>query len=101
MYYVRKYFPSADKLNTEQISEIDIYIPELKVGIEYDGPSHSRTVNTDIRKAIICKNMGIELIRIRDCKCPVIDDESYKIILTDDSFEALEGGNRIITLFKG
>ena len=79
LLYIKRCFPSACKYKTQEISEIDIYIPELKIGIEYDGPAHVRTVKTDIKKTKKCKEIGIELIRIRDCKCPIINDESYKI----------------------
>lgn len=92
LFYIRKVFPSATKLKTREISEIDIYIPELKIGIEYDGPTHSRTIKKDIAKSIACKQQGIDLIRIRDCSCPIINDESYKITLFDDSFEAQDKG---------
>ena len=92
LLYIKRCFPSACKYKTKEISEIDIYIPELKIGIEYDGPAHVRTVKTDIKKTKKCKEIGIELIRIRDCKCPIINDESYKILLEDDSFEALDNG---------
>lgn len=81
LFYIRKAFPSAIKLNTEEISEIDIYIPELKVGIEYDGPSHKNRTQDDLKKSKICKKMGIELIRIRDCELPIINDQTYNIIL--------------------
>ena len=98
LYYVKKRFPSASKLKTKEISEIDIFIPELKVGIEYDGPSHLRMVKKDIEKGSACKKEGIKLIRIRDRKCPKLDDDSIKIILEDDSFSALNNG--IEKLFK-
>ncbi|MBQ7668021.1 MAG: helicase associated domain-containing protein [Clostridia bacterium] len=92
LYYIKKYFPSATKLKTKEISEIDIYIPELKIGVEYDGPAHIRNLKRDIEKSNICKKQGIELIRIRDIECPIIDDDSYKIILKNNSFEALDDG---------
>lgn len=98
LYYVNKYFPSATKLKTKKISEIDIYIPELKVGIEYDGPTHIKSTNKDIEKSKACEKEGIKLIRIRDVKCPFLNDNSYKIILANDSFEALDKG--IIKLLK-
>ena len=85
LFYIKKVFPSAIKYSSEKISEIDIYIPELNVGIEYDGPSHSSRVNKDIEKSKICKSEGISLIRIRDSELPIINDETYKIILRDDS----------------
>lgn len=92
MFYIRKAFPSATKLNSKEISEIDIFIPELKVGIEYDGPSHKNRVKDDIRKSAACKDKGIQLIRIRAEGLPELIDESYKIVLLDDSFEALDNG---------
>jgi len=98
LYYIKKYFPSATKLKTEKISEIDIYIPKLKVGIEYDGPTHMKSVKKDIEKSTACEKEGIKLIRIRDCECPILNDNSYKIILANDSFEALDVG--IIELLK-
>ena len=98
LYYIKKYFPSATKLKTEKISEIDIYIPKLKVGIEYDGPAHMKSVKKDIEKSNACEKEGIKLIRIRDCECPLLNDNSYKIILANNSFEALDVG--IIELLK-
>lgn len=92
LFYIRKAFPSATKLSTKKISEIDIYIPELKVGVEYDGPSHKSRVKDDIKKSYACKELGIELIRIRDSEIPIINDDSYRIVLKDGTFEALDDG---------
>ena len=98
LFYIKKVFPSAIKYSSEELSEIDIFIPELRVGIEYDGPSHANRVKNDIEKCKKCKKEGIDLIRIRDSVLPAINDESYKIILRDNSFEALDNG--IIKLLK-
>ena len=92
LYYIKKYFPSATKLKTKEISEIDIYIPELIIGIEYDGPTHIKSVKRDIEKSAICDKLGIKLVRIRDVECPIINDKSHKIILEDNSFESLDNG---------
>ena len=98
LFYIKKEFPSATKYSSKELSEIDIYIPELRIGIEYDGPSHANRVKNDIEKCKRCKKEGIKLIRIRDSILPAINDESYKIILGDNSFEALDEG--IIELLK-
>jgi hypothetical protein len=55
-------------------SELDIYIPQLKIGIELNGIVHYepiygestliRTQNNDKKKMINCANLGIELIVI-------------------------------------
>lgn len=45
---------------------LDIYIPELKIAVEYDGPDHYDKVanhERDLRKNNICKTRGIRLIR--------------------------------------
>ena len=92
LFYIKKAFPTAAKLSTKEISEIDIYIPALKVGVEYDGPSHKSRVKADIKKSHKCKELGIELIRIRDSELPIINDDSYRIVLKDDTFDALDKG---------
>ena len=71
-YYIKQEFPDAvngyrDIFDSSM--ELDIYIPSLKVGIEYDGRVyHSSTSNQlrDGRKYAICKEHGIVLIRIRE-----------------------------------
>ncbi len=92
LFYIKRVFPSATKLSTKEISEIDIYIPELKTGIEYDGPSHRNREKNDREKTEICERNGIHLIRIRDCALPVLNDSSYKIVLEDDTIDALNAG---------
>ncbi len=72
-YYVKKVFPDAINgyrgLANKNSMEIDIYIPEIKVGIEYDGRAfHYKDINRirDQRKYSACKEKGIVLIRITD-----------------------------------
>lgn len=70
-YYVKKYFPDA--ISTYQdpdnhITELDIFIPSLNVGIEYDG-SRWHNIKKDKIKDNVCKDIGINLIRIREPKC--------------------------------
>ncbi len=70
-YYVKKEFPDA--INTYKdifpgSMELDVYIPSIKVGIEYDGKVYHQgdKLITDQRKYNICKGNGILLIRIRE-----------------------------------
>lgn len=71
-YYIKQEFHDAVngyKDIFDSSMELDIYIPSLKVGIEYDGRVyHSSTSNQlrDGRKYAICKEHGIILIRIRE-----------------------------------
>lgn len=72
-YYVKKAFPDA--LNSykdifkNSSMELDVFIPSISVGIEYDGKRyHTNNSNRirDAKKYKICKENGIILIRITD-----------------------------------
>ena len=71
-YYIKKYYPDA--INTfkdlfDNGMEIDIYIPSIKVGVEYDGIFWHKTDGSSERESLkytICKNNGITLIRVKE-----------------------------------
>lgn len=68
-FYIQKSFPNAVNGYTDGFypSELDIYIPSIKVGIEYDGRNnHSNVTDTEIKKYDTCKQKGIFLIRVRE-----------------------------------
>lgn len=90
MFYIKKVFKDAYKYKDNDISEIDIYIPNLKIGIEYDGYAWHKNVKKDIQKGIICKEKDIKLIRVREIKCPKINDGSYVINIKEENKNELE-----------
>lgn len=66
-YYVLKEFPDAINTDKHLQIELDIYIPNIKTAIEYDGIYfHKKKKQKDIRKNLICNENGIRLIRIRE-----------------------------------
>lgn len=74
-YYVKKVFPSAINSYKDIFKngmELDIFIPELKIGVEYDGVywHHKKkaTYEREQRKYDICKEYGIRLLRVREQK---------------------------------
>ncbi len=77
--------------------EIDIYIPNEKVGIEYDGNRWHKDVKKDKHKDKICDENNIILYRIREDKCPRYKSTSKMIFLLNHKFDELEKG--IYTLF--
>lgn len=83
-FYLKKYF--SDIIENYRPSflkkrELDIFIPSLKVGIEYDGERWHKSAEWDLEKDRICKEHGIVLIRIREPKCK--NSEMFKnVILT-------------------
>ena len=83
-YYIKKYFDSC--INNYRVGdlnnkEIDIFIPELNVGIEYDGEYYHKSVKKDLTKDELCEKNNIKLIRIREVRCPKYASSSIKIYL--------------------
>lgn len=75
LFYLRKAFP--DTIETYKPkwigrSEIDIYIPSLRLGIEYDGKAWHRDIEKDVRKNELCKSNNITLLRIREPSLPIL-----------------------------
>lgn len=73
-YYVSKCFP--DTINSYRPPELrgmelDVYIPSLKIGIEFDGAFfHSTRQRQDQYKNDLCKENGIKMIRVRPANLP-------------------------------
>jgi len=68
-YYVKKLYPDSVNRYKEIFSngmELDIYIPSIKVAIEYDGEAWHKQEKSERekKKYIICQENGIRLIRL-------------------------------------
>lgn len=71
-YYVKKMFPNAkDNFKPDWLKpkEIDIFIPELNIGIEYDGSYWHSDTKEDIDKERIIYTNNCTLIRVRERDC--------------------------------
>ena len=72
LFYVKQSYPDAIngyKDIFDNSMEIDIFIPSINTGIEYDGTAwHNSEVSDDKekRKYLICNNNNIKLIRIKE-----------------------------------
>jgi hypothetical protein len=66
--------PQGHKLAVKgKLNSVDIYIPELKIVIEYDGSYwHKNRYDTDIQKSKEILSQGIKLIRVREHPLPSI-----------------------------
>ncbi len=105
-YYIKNEFPDAINrykgIFDSKSMELDIYIPSLNIGIEFDGKLYHQTEQTQIRDAKkynACKQKGIRLIRITDA---IIDKSSsicdHKINILNTKAESLD--KAICDLFK-
>ncbi len=72
--------------------ELDIYIPEIRTAIEYDGERWHRHPARDLHKDVLCEKNGIKLIRIREKGCPYYDSNSEKIFLSNNKTNGVEEG---------
>lgn len=91
-YYIKKYFPSAISRYSNLdigITEIDVYMPELHIGIEYDGGKWHQDINKDKNKDNLCELNGLSLIRVREPKCPIYDSSCKCIRLKNRSLSSL------------
>lgn len=104
-FYVKQVFPNAINHYKEIFTngmELDIYIPDIKLGIEYDGVYwHKKAVihEREKRKYDICKKNGIKLLRVREKeieenKFPAAD---YSIIIPGDE-NVTDALNHVIQL---
>ena len=100
--YIKEIFPDA--INSYHSTflknmELDIYIPSIKTGIEYDGIWH--IVERDRIKDKICKENFIKLIRIRLSKTENYDRDDPTIIIKDNENESINDAiNKLFSLLE-
>ena len=86
-YYVKKLVDNAINgykgLNYNNY-ELDIFLPDFNIGIEYDGRRwHKEKKETDLIKYKLCHDRNITLIRMTDLIYDIKDND-YKIISKPD-----------------
>ena len=100
-YYMKKYFNEVEDSYHNSIigsKEIDVYLPKLKFGIEYDGQAWHKDYKRDLEKDTISFKNGIELLRIRENGCYEYDSLSIKKYITPSNMEELN--NAILFIFS-
>ena len=88
-FYLRQVFPDVVNRDMSFGKELDIYIPSIRVAIEYDGSYYHKNIKKDKQKNDWCQKRDISLIRIRERECPVIIG-CETIIQNNDDDESLE-----------
>lgn len=96
-YYISQAFPSAQNRFKEFGFELDIYIPELNIAIEYDSNLHINPAK-DIKKNVKCNEKEILLLRIREPLCPALNSSSIDFILKNLSHSEL--ANILMLIFE-
>lgn len=95
-YYIKKYFKEAvldyrDK-NLIRNYKINVYIPSLKIGIEYDEDVGVDVKKSNLDKNNICSKNEIKLIRIRDTclSSSILNSSSIDYQRYDNNWISLE-----------
>jgi len=82
-FYLKQIYPNTLNGHKHKNTEIDIYIPELNLAIEYDGYRYhnsDKKLKSDLAKNQFFSLEGLILIRVREKGCAEINDENCKII---------------------
>ncbi|MBO4294016.1 MAG: zinc-ribbon domain-containing protein [Alphaproteobacteria bacterium] len=70
LYYLKKLYPDTEGRNKDLGIELDIFIPSIKVAIEYDGVYYHNEKRqygvAENEKDALCAEKGISLYRIRE-----------------------------------
>jgi very-short-patch-repair endonuclease len=90
-FYIKKVFNDTYASHIPQWlkgAEIDIYIPSINYGIEYDGEYwHSNKNHKDKWKTRQCTKHGINLIRIRESGLGLLNDGSTEYLVDANNYE--------------
>ena len=96
-FYLKKAFPDAVNPYKTNGYEIDVYIPSIRTGIEYDGSYyHKKRSERDNQKDIAAEKDDIKLFRLRPRKLP--STVSAYCIPIDEGIDGVVCG--LLELFK-
>lgn len=90
-YYIKQVYPDAISRCSDVLPgrmELDVYIPSIRLAIEYDGSYwHRNKQKTEIEKYKLCSERGIKLIRMKEAlrdESPMTADRVYHMEKLDD-----------------
>ena len=83
-YYLSKCFnvEKSKHFNWLGRRELDIYLPDFSLGIEYDGAEWHKVITRDREKDLLCYDNKVKLIRIREPKCPRYETSAKLLFLS-------------------
>ena len=83
---LQHFFPDAQSRFRIETKELDIYVPSLKTGIEFDGAYwHQKTAIRDRRKNEFFAEQGINVLRVRQTPLPKIG--AVDVIVSTDELQ--------------
>ena len=105
-FYLNKYLLELDVVENFKPQwlhgkELDIFIPSLHFGIEYDGANWHQNTNSDIEKNDLCKQKGVDLLRIREKGSPEINYENTFFVTPEKDEELISAIQFVFEYLKG
>ena len=101
-FYIQKEYANAINRYKDDGYELDVFIPEIKVGIEYDGMLYhtEKTTEKEEEKNCYFKNKGIRLIRVKEYSgnVPKLDNDCIVWHRISSTYKFLN--DAILRLFK-
>ena len=102
-YYIKKVRPDAINRYKDIFDngmELDIYIPSIKVAIEYDGVFWHKQdkISREQRKYKICQENNIKLIRVKEGKIPTHNNHTADKFISIENIQTENGLTAIIRL---
>lgn len=84
LFYIRQKYPDAVNRYHGELGcfELDVFVPSINVGIEYDGAYFHTDSKRDKRKYELCKEKGIYLYRVIESHQASCDNADKVIIRT-------------------
>ena len=82
-FYLKKIFKNVHNRYKYNGIELDVFIEDINLGIEYDGAkyhSSEEAIRRDINKNDLLSKMDIKFLRIREDGCPIIDMKGFEYI---------------------
>lgn len=85
-YFVKRIFPDAINrakysIEGEKTIELDVYVPSIQVGIEFDGFAyHNETADSDEEKNLLLSKTGMYFIRVREERLRDLDYNYGEVI---------------------
>ena len=102
LFYFRQVTTAHSRIQIKPRIEIDVYLSELKIGIEYDGAFYHKgalSEEREQRKQGALSQLDISLFRVKEVDTSVIPDDTAQIIYCKQHPNFLELSAVIVKLF--
>lgn len=99
LFYLSNYFPCENRAIIDK-KEIDVFIPSMKIGVEYDGryyhPEATRIREND--KDRYFESIGLRIIRVKESTRNTVTDNCIEYIYSSSNYDNLSWA--IVELLK-